>query len=225
MAIKTHCDNCDREFSAQDDYVGKKIRCPGCGSKVDVLAEEDRRERELRQREEDDWRREQQGRIELIESMEKRKADSFARNLGTGVDRVRNFNPGAVSRFRKLRALSNFMILSAYLVGGLSIAGGGIAFFLYRDGAITSLPVFVLAAVGAILLAVFLFGLFKFLGELAWLMADLGDHQLDVRNVLLDLRDDFDRLLSRSPQSRRTHSASSSRPVESASSASGSESS
>ncbi len=32
------------------------------------------------------------------------------------------------------------------------------------------------------------------LGEVSWLLADIGDHQLDARNLLLDLRDDVDRI-------------------------------
>lgn len=203
MAIRTHCGKCDRVFSAQDDYVGKKIRCPGCGAKVDVLAPEDQRERKLREREEDEWRREQQNRIELIESMDRRKSESFARAYGTGTDRVRNYNPGAVSRFRKLRALSNFMILAAYLVGGLALSLGGVVIYLFQQGEIASIPLLVLALLGTVLVSLLVFCLFKFLGELAWLMADLGDHQLDVRNVLLDVRDDFDRvLLQRRPPDR-----------------------
>jgi hypothetical protein len=38
------------------------------------------------------------------------------------------------------------------------------------------------------------------LGELAWLLADLGDHQLDTRNLMIDLRDDLQRRWNASPR-------------------------
>ena len=72
--------------------------------------------------------------------------------------------------------------------------GAGVTLFLYREAVIGSIGVLVLILLGWLLLVVFSFCLFKFLGELAWLLADLGDHQLDVRNLLLDLRDDLGRV-------------------------------
>ena len=108
---------------------------------------------------------------------------------------MRNFNPGAVSRFRKLRALSRFMILCAYVLIALFFGLGVVFLGLYHEGQLT----FGWLLAGLIVLGLGLVGtfcLFKFLGELAWLLADLGDHQLDVRNLLLDVRDDADRLIA-----------------------------
>ena len=55
------------------------------------------------------------------------------------------------------------------------------------------LPWLALALVGWLMVGGFSYCLFKFLGELSWLLADFGDHQVDSRNLLIDLRDAIDR--------------------------------
>lgn len=189
MAIRTTCPNCKNEFSAQETYLGKKVKCPRCSARVAVLEPAVRREQDV-------WQREQQQRLELFEELEKksRETPSYATEYGTGIDPVRNFNPGAMSRFRKLRALSRFMILSAYLLLALVIAAAGVTVWLYNVGVIESVGVLVLIFLGEVLALLFFFCTFKFLGELSWLLADVGDHQLDVRNLLLDVREDLDRV-------------------------------
>ncbi len=200
MAVVTTCDNCNKTFSAQNDYLGKKVKCPGCGTKVMVLSEKEREEELVRRRQEQSWREEQEKRIELLESLGRAKRRSLAVDYGTGLDPVRFYNPGAVTRFRKLRALSRFLLLAAYLLMALIIAGAGITVYLYREGTVQEAGVLALLLLGWLMLLVFLFCLFKFLGELAWLIADVGDHQLDMRNLLLDLRDDLARILTQGPE-------------------------
>lgn len=182
--------------SAQDEYLGKRIKCPACGTKVEVVAPE---EREARDR----WRQEQDQRIALLEQLDrdrsmKRDSAPYALQYGTGLERVRNYHPGAVTRFRKLRALSRFLLLVAYVLFALVLVGAGLTAFLYRQGVIVRWEYLALAELGWLIGFVVAFGLLKFLGEMAWLLADLGDHQLDSRNLLLDLREDADRWLARS---------------------------
>lgn len=196
MAVRTVCSNCKKTFSAQDEYLGKKVKCPSCSAKVEVIDESERSAREA-------WQREQDERIALVETLSRDKVDRkegvpYAIQFGTGAERVRNYNPGAITRFRKLRALSRFLLLSAYVLLGLVLVGAGLTAFLYRQGLIERWEVLVLAELGWLFLLFLIFSLFKFLGEMAWLLADLGDHQLDTRNLLLDLREDADRAFAES---------------------------
>lgn len=142
-----------------------------------------------------EWEREQAERIALIERLEQEESArlSLRASMGETASRARNFDPGASSRFSKLRALSRFLLLAGYLLLGLGITGIGVTIYLWREGTITSPGVLALAIVGWVAASGFVFALFKFLGELAWLLADLGDHQVDVRNLLIDLRDDLQR--------------------------------
>ncbi len=143
----------------------------------------------------EEWRREQEDRIALIEqrALDRDRRLSLADEVGSTASGARNFDPGAPSRFRKLRALSRFLLLSSYLLLGLVIAGIGVTLWLWREGVIVERGILALAVAGWLLAGGFLYSLFKFLGELAWLLADLGDHQNDVRNLLIDLRDDLHR--------------------------------
>lgn len=143
----------------------------------------------------DAWRREQERKISLIEErqLDRDRRLSLADEVGATARGVRNFDPGAPSRFRKLRALARFLVLSSYLLLGIVLAGIGVTFWLWREGAIAERGLLAIAVAAWLLAGGFLYCLFKFLGELAWLLADLGDHQQDVRNLLLDLRDDLHR--------------------------------
>lgn len=146
-------------------------------------------------RDRESWRREQEQRISLIEERERQRDRrlSLADEVGSTAREVRNFDPGAPSRFRKLRALARFLLLASYLLLGIVLAGIGITLWLWREGVIVERGILALAVAGWLLGGGFIYFFFKFLGELAWLLADLGDHQLDVRNLLLDLRDDLHR--------------------------------
>jgi len=141
------------------------------------------------------WRQEQEQRISLIEERERQRDRrlSLADEVGATARGVRNFDPGAPSRFRKLRALARFLILSSYLLLGIVLAGIGITLWLWREGVIAERGILAIAIAAWLLAGGFLYSLFKFLGELSWLLADLGDHQHDVRNLLIDLRDDLHR--------------------------------
>ncbi len=196
MAIWTTCLSCRKEFSAQEDYLGKKVRCPSCGARVEVLDAGAREAADRKQLEDRRWQDEQAKRIELFENRARQERRSLAGEFGVSNDRVRNFHPGAVSRFRKLRALSRFMLLGAYLFLPLVLAGGAITVHLWRESGAGDPALLGLLLLGWLLLLCFSFFLFKFLGEMSWLLADLGDHQLDVRNLLLDLRDDMDRAIA-----------------------------
>ncbi len=201
MAVRALCDSCNKSFSAQDEYLGKKVKCPSCGTKVAVLSPDELEAKNT-------WRREQDERLELLEAMEERDRQktmgtSYAVEFGTGLEPVRNFNPGAVSRFRKLRALSSFLLLGAYLGSVLLVGAGGLVVYLHYVGVIESVIVLTLSLLGMGIGLVIMFCCFKFLGELSWLLADLGDHQLDVRNLLIDLRDDLDRMKAGKPRPRQ----------------------
>ncbi len=134
--------------------------------------------------------------IEEVEDARQKATPSYALEFGTGLDKVRNFNPGAVSRFRKLRALSRLMILGADFLFSVVLACAAVVVSLYLEGTIEGTGVLMGILLALAVLMSFLFLLFKFLGELSWLLADLGDHQFDVRNLLLDLRDDFSRIVA-----------------------------
>ncbi|MFN0060612.1 MAG: hypothetical protein ACKVX7_19330 [Planctomycetota bacterium] len=204
MAVRALCDKCHKSFSAQDEYLGRRIKCPSCGAKVKVLSPDELRAERHRRRAQKAWQEEQEQRIELIEMRDRqRRGDGALTALGTGPDPVRNYNPGAISRFRRLRVLSSFLLFSAYFLVGLGIAGAGISLHLFRDGTIASLSVLVLVELGWLLGMLLMFALLKFSGEISWLLADLGDHQIDVRNLLLDIREDFDREAER--QALATH--------------------
>ncbi len=142
-----------------------------------------------------EWRQTQEERIALIEdrAREKDRRLSLAQDLGRSAGGASNFDPGAPSRFGKLRVLARFLLLASYLLLGLVFAGIGVTVWLWREGAIEGAGIFSLAIVGWLLIGGFVYALFKFLGELAWLLADFGDHQLDARNLLIDLRDDLQR--------------------------------
>lgn len=124
---------------------------------------------------------------------EKDRRVSMAHELGRSAGGASNFDPGAPSRFGKLRVLARFLLLASYLLLGLVLTGIGVTVSLWRDGVIEGTGLFALAVVGWLLIGGFVYSLFKFLGELAWLLADFGDHQLDSRNLLIDLRDDLQR--------------------------------
>ena len=140
------------------------------------------------------WKQAQEDRIALIETQGEKKDRQRARAFEAGrATPGQNFDPGAPSRFRTLRALARFLLLASYLLLGLAFAGIGVTVWLWRDGVIESEATLALALVGWLMVGGFSYCLFKFLGELSWLLADFGDHQVDTRNLLIDLRDSIER--------------------------------
>ena len=139
------------------------------------------------------WRREQEDRIALIEGQQGSGRGSAGASPASAGIGARNFDPGAPSRFHKLRVVARFTLLASYLLLGVMIAGIGVTTWLWREGVIAEDGVFALAVLGWLFAGGFSYVLFKFLAEMSWLLADLGDHQLDARNLLIDLRDDLER--------------------------------
>ena len=152
------------------------------------------RERKLRIREEEDRRK-----LELIERVEKKNerlqgSQPYYERFQTGLHGVRNYSPNAPSRFLRLRALSDFLLLAAYLVAMLVLVGAGMTIYLKVVGVLASHAVLLLCLVGWAILGTVLFLGLKLLGELTFLLAELGDHQNDLVQLLLDLRDNTDKV-------------------------------
>jgi len=192
MAIKNTCPKCKKRFSAPDSYVGKKVECPRCGQKVVLRSpEEIRRRAEL----DEETRRkldEDRERLKLIERMEirrRRTTRPYHEAYGTGESVVRHFNPGAPSRFLRLRVLSEVLTFSSYFEVLLALLGTGLTIYLKISGVIPSIGVLLLCLVGWAVVGSTLYLVLKFLGELAFTLSDLGDQQNDLVQLLLDIRD------------------------------------
>jgi DNA-directed RNA polymerase subunit RPC12/RpoP len=200
LAVKTACRLCHKPFSAPEEYLGKKVDCPRCGHRSVLRTQEElqaieERERELERHQEDDRRR-----LALIErQMERARAlqgaQPYFEKFLTGTRPVRHYSPNTPSRFLRLRALSDPLLMAAWLSVMLVLLGAGLSIYLAVHGTLPSLSVLLLCLVGWSLLGTFLFFGFKCLGELAFLLADLGDQQNDLVQLLLDLRDNSDRFL------------------------------
>ncbi|MBN1442497.1 MAG: hypothetical protein JXA90_07300 [Planctomycetes bacterium] len=194
MAVRTSCPRCGKRFSAPDSYLGKKEACPRCGYRFILRSREEEleiREQEQRRRreEENDVRR-----LELIERQEKKKELSgqpYYERYQTGLQAVRHYHPNAPSRFLRLRALSDLLILSAYLVLMLVVLGAGLMVYLAVQGG-AGVASLLLGLVACALLAALSFLFLKYLGEMAFVIADLTDLQNDVVQLLLDLRENTD---------------------------------
>ena len=197
MAVKTSCARCGKRFSAPEDYLGKKIDCPKCGHRsVLRTPEEEResqeRETELARRQEEDYRR-----LALIERAEKRnerskEGSSYYERFRTGGDAVRHYNPSSPSRYLRLRTLSDLLIFTAYVALMLVLVGMGLTIFLKIKGVVASVAVLLLCLVGWMFLGAVLYTLLKLCGELTFLLADLGDQQNDLVQLLLDVRENTD---------------------------------
>lgn len=189
MAVKNVCPNCKKTFSAPESYLGKKVECPTCGHKSVLRSPEELEELEsmqaVRQRQfEDDERR-----IELIERMDVRResARPYYESYGTGQKAVRHFNPNAPSRFLRFRALSELLLVFAYVELLLVFVGIGVTVFLKITGVVTSIPVLLLCLVGWCVLGSVLYLGLKFAGEFAFVLSDVGDLQKDLVQILLDI--------------------------------------
>ena len=145
LALKTFCVFCKKSFSAPEEYRGKKVDCPACGRRFILQTEEDMHaveEAELAARRKVEEDREKLALIERVESRRGRKRRPYYEEYQTGVEGVRHFNPRAPSRFLRIRAISDFMVLGAYLEILLVAAGIGLMIHLKVTGGIASLSVF-----------------------------------------------------------------------------------
>ncbi|HLU49479.1 MAG TPA: hypothetical protein VK116_15385 [Planctomycetota bacterium] len=194
MAIRTSCPGCGKRFSAPEEYVGKRIECPRCRFRLvlrtqEEIAEEMRREEERLRRLEEDRRR-----LALIEQAARRSevGRPYYERFQTGFARVRHYNPGAPSRFLRGRALSDWLLLAAWLSLFLSIAAIGCTIWIGFEGWLASPGAIGLALVGEALVGLVLFVLLKLFAELAFLFAELGDRQGEIVQLLLDIRENTD---------------------------------
>lgn len=192
MAVKNTCPKCGKGFTAPENYIGKKVDCPRCGQKVILRSPEEINElvevqaARLRKFDED------QERLALIEKMDikqKRSSKPYYETYGTGESAVRHFNPNAPSRFLRFRALSEVFTFFAYFEALLVVMGIGLTLYLKINNTITSIPVLLLCLIGWGIIGTALYLALKFLGELAFLLSDVGDQQNDVVQLLLDVRD------------------------------------
>ncbi len=197
MALKTFCPCCSKPFSAPEEYKGKKVDCPKCEHRFVLRSpEEMRQEKEAQEQK----RRDQENdlrRLELIERQERRSLERQAgkpyyERFQTGEQRVRNYDPKAPSRFLRLRALSDLTLFGAYAVLLLALVGGGLTVYAAVSGEIASLTVALIASIAWVLGGTCLFLFLKYLAEMAFLLASLGDQQNDVVQLLLDVRENTD---------------------------------
>jgi hypothetical protein len=193
MAIKTSCPHCKKGFSAPEEYRGRKTECPACHRRFVLRSEEDIQAVEEEALEERRKREEDREKLALIERMgskgHRRAGRPYYEEFQTGVDGVRHFNPKAPSRFLRVRALSDVLILGAYVEILLVALGVGLMIYLRLSGLIASVSVFLVLVIGWLVAGIALFLFFKCLGELAFLLAEVGDQQNDVVQLLLDIRD------------------------------------
>ena len=85
---------------------------------------------------------------------------------------MRHFNPKAPSRFLRVRALSDLLILGAYVQILLVAMGIGLMIYFRLSGLIPSVSIFFVLIIGWLVAGIALFLFFKCLGELAFLLAD-----------------------------------------------------
>jgi DNA-directed RNA polymerase subunit RPC12/RpoP len=189
MAVKNVCPNCKKSFSAPESYLGKKVECPTCGHKSVLRSADELEELENMQAARQRQREEDQRRVELIERMETRREASrpYYETYGTGQKAVRHFNPNAPSRFLRFRALSEVLLIFAYVELLLVFLGIGVTIFLKVTGVITTIPVLLLCLVGWSVFGTVLYLGLKFAGEFAFLLSDIGDLQKDLVQILLDI--------------------------------------
>lgn len=177
MAVRNVCPRCRKVLHAPEDYRGTKVECPRCGYRSILRSEEEVEEEARAQMRDVD-------RLAFIERLEARE------NLPSsgGGRRVQRYQPGRPSRFIKLRALSEFMILGGYIVALLCLGGAGLTVYLGVSGAIHGYVLLGVVEVAWGIVGIVGFTTMKFLGELALLLAEMGDQQADLVDLLVDLR-------------------------------------
>jgi uncharacterized Zn finger protein (UPF0148 family) len=196
MALKASCTFCKKTFSAPEEYQGKKVECPSCGRRSVLRTEAElhaaaEQEQELRRKRQDDREK-----LALIERMEARgrkgSGKPYYEEFQTGVEGVRHFNPREVSRYIGFRNLSDLLVLGAYVELLLVAVGVGSIVYLKLDGTIGSVPLLIALIIVWLVIGIALYLLLKYLGELSFLLADVGDQQNDIVQLLLDIRDNTD---------------------------------
>lgn len=155
-------------------------------------AEEKAQEDERREKQEEDLRR-----LELIERQERRSVERsgvpYYERFQTGVQPVRHYDPKASSRYLRLRALSDLLLVGAYAALMLTLVGAGLTVYLKVSGELESLTILLLCEIAWILGGGLMFLFLKYLAELAFMLASLGDQQNDLVQLLRDLRENTDR--------------------------------
>ena len=191
MAVKNVCPRCKKNFSAPESYLGKKVECPSCGHRSILRSQEEQKELEEVQSARQQKLEDDKERIALIERMEARSRGSrpYYEEYGVGLEHVRHYNPNAPSRFLRFRALSELLILGAYLELFLVLMGIALTVYLKIAGVIENVPLLLIALVGWGVGGALVYLGLKFLGELAFLLADVGDQQNDLVQLLLDVRE------------------------------------
>ena len=187
VTVGTVCPECQKAFSAPDDYLGKKVDCPHCGRRS-VLRTLKQVEREAKCFEAD---REKSALLDRVESRQ-RVGAPYCEEYQTGTQRVRNFHPRMPSKFLRIRALAELLVLGAYLELFLVAVGIGLTIHLWVEGVVPTASLMVVGILVLTLLGTALFLVLKFLGELAVFFADLGDQQNNTVQLLLDLRENTD---------------------------------
>ena len=203
MAVRTACPYCRKTFSAPDEYRGRKVDCPRCGRRnvlrtpedLDRAAEDAAHEEKLLEADRE--------KIALIESVQagtgKRRGRPYYEEYQTGNQAVRHFDPRAPSRFVRLRTLSDFIVVGAYVELLLALVGIGLTFYLWLRGIIPAGSLLILCVIAWIMVGAALYLLFKGLGELVALFIDLADQQADTVRLLLDIRENTDEEEERPP--------------------------
>lgn len=201
MAIHAVCEFCGYRLSVPDDMKGKKVTCPTCDKKTRVLTELELSIENARRKHEASA---------AAEPAEKSEAASKKQRLGTvmpggaaqpgppasqsaspqappPVGTVRE--PAAISsRYQSLRALGAVFTFLAYLLGASGVAAGIILFA--NDGTEGGLLKLLALFVGSVIAL----SLFKLLSDLARLGADIGDTELKMLHLLVELRESLDKL-------------------------------
>ncbi|MCX7702936.1 MAG: hypothetical protein N2234_02380 [Planctomycetota bacterium] len=186
MAIHSKCLFCGYGLSVADEMRGKKVKCPNCGEKTPIMAEEEKAE--LKQKYE-------------AEMAEERAKIAKARREALMGEQV------TPSHYNHLRILANILLFFGYLTLIVAVILG-LLFFL-TDG-----KAFVGESAPYILLLLFFIGgfisfiIYKAVAEVVRLFADIGDAHNDTIEVLCELRD-----IMRSLSQRSTKTAQPKPPV------------
>jgi hypothetical protein len=196
MAVRTACPHCSKKFTAPDDYLGRRVECPRCGrrSVLRSLADLDREAEAAA--EEERQREAAREKIAFIEGVQaratKKPGRPYYEEYQTGRQAVRHFDPRAPSRFARIRTLSDLLIVGAYVELMLVAFAIVVTLYLWMRGILSSGSILVMCIIGWMLAGVALYLIFKCLGELVSLFADLADQQADTVRLLLDIRENTD---------------------------------
>ena len=182
----------EREISAPEEYVGRRIDCPRCANRLLLRTPGEEREAAVADEERDRRLEADREKLALLEKLEERSERPPRRERGDRASsRVRHYDPDAPSRFFRLRALADLAILGAYFALFTSLAGAGVtAAALWEEGWGWAAA----AAAAWLLVAAVLFLALKLAGEFCFVLADLADAQGGAVDLLQDVRESMDRL-------------------------------